>query len=102
MKPISTHDALPKNKTYVLVHLKNPPWSDQDDPVGLKWDVAKFRRGLSEDERKALNGNEPRKYRYNSSDVFGNNLVPYCWDTFGPDTHFGQDVDYWCELPDLS
>ena len=101
MNIISTQDALPKNKTYVLVHLSNPPWIDSDDSVGLKWVVAKFQQGISVEEREALLLDDPRKNRYTGADEDGNNLVPYNWNEFGPDCHFGQEVDYWCHLPTL-
>jgi hypothetical protein len=97
MQIISTEDALPKDRTYVLIHLSDPPWSDGDDTVGLKWTVAKFVRGITMEER--ANILPPRSTSYQGCDVHGNNLKPYCWREFGPSTHFGQEVDYWCELP---
>lgn len=89
----------PKNRTYVLIHVPNRPWYDSDDEVGKFWKVAKFVRGISEEERE--NAMLPRRNTYKGCDVHGNNLVPYNWTEFGPDSHFGQDVENWCELPTL-
>ena len=89
----------PKNKTYVLIHVPTRPWGDSDDEVGKFWKVAKFIRGISEEERTALPFTDARRNNYRGSDVHGNNLVPYKWDEFGPGSYFGQEVENWCELP---
>lgn len=74
---ISVEDRLPENKTYVLVHLLNDNWSDSNDQEGCLFVVAKFVRTREKDS---------------------NNLRPYKWEEFGPDTHFGQDVDFWMPI----
>ena len=123
MNMIRVEDRLPENNEYVLIHLTITNWGDGDDPEGKRfWRVAKFIRGISEDEREAMKqgqiddqsetgltcptppgewvSHESRRSNvYKRGDEHGNNLVPYCWDEFGPSNHFGQDVDVWCELP---
>ena len=71
---------LPNDGQYVLVHIKNRLWTDPRDPFGVFWKVVRF---VDRDERK-----------FNP-----NNKKPYLWREFGPGTYFGQDVDYWIELP---
>jgi hypothetical protein len=91
---------LPKDKQYVLAHLTIDNWHDSDDPKGNRyWVVVKFRRGLSLQERDSLADSDPRKGAYKFGDQEGNNKVPYEWDTFGSSSFFGQEVDYWEELP---
>lgn len=88
----------------------------------LIWDggchVAKIRRGISEETRAAMRRGEMsnpvsdywsassgnvrlrRSEMYTSADVWGNNLVPYCWDEVsGPHHWHGQDVKFWMPLP---
>lgn len=104
MNPISVKDRLPENNTYVLIHAPNRPWipsPNTTNPEGVFWIVAKFVRGISEEERNSLDVSDERRNRYCSADVHGNNLLPYCWNEFGPDSFFGQEVEHWCELPTL-
>lgn len=102
MNIISVKDRLPENNTYVLIHLKKTKWHDKDDDEGaIYWTVAKFVRGISKEERKIMT-DEYRKSIYSSCDEDGNNKKPYCWLEFGPGEYFGQDVDYWAYLPDIS
>ncbi len=101
MQKISVKDKLPEQNQYVLIHLTISNWGDDDDPAGKRyWRVAKFKKGISEEERERLPDNDRRKREYHSEDAYGNNKVPYLWDEFGPNSHFGQDVDYWCALPE--
>lgn len=87
-------EKLPDDLQYVLVHLNINNWRDGDDPKEKRyWRVAKFIRGQTVEEvKKSRVAGKP--------DEDGNNLRPYCWDEFGPHTHFGQDVDKWCHLPE--
>jgi len=95
-------DKLPKHNQYVLARLNITNWGDDDDPTGNRyWVVVKFKRGLSLEERDEVPRMNPRRYEFHSCDEHGNNLKPYCWDSFGPSCHFGQDVDVWCELPNM-
>ena len=119
----STKEKLPDDGAYVLIYLTKSNWSDYDDEDGKRyWRVAKFTRGISEEERHQMrNGNIPdeivigyscptppgklvkheskRSSIYESCDVHGNNLVPYSWKEFGPSNYFGQEVDIWAPLP---
>ena len=123
MDLIRVEDRLPENNEYVLIHLTITNWKDKDDTGGKRfWRVAKFIRGISKEEREAMKqgrvydpieigrtcptppgewvSHETRRSNvHKSEDESGNNLVPYCWDEFGPGNRFGQDVDLWAELP---
>lgn len=103
MKKININDRLPNDNQYVLVHLTNDNWLDDDDPEGNRYfKVAKFIKGLSQQDRDELPEGHPRKNSYHMEDVSGNNQVPYCWSSFGMDVYFGQEVDFWFELPKLN
>jgi hypothetical protein len=78
IKRISKGEIPPMGK-YVLIYANNRLWSDSTDPDNVYWKVAKC---------------VPAK-------IFGNNKVPYEFKEFGPDKHFGQSIDIWCELPSL-
>ncbi len=102
MQLINVINHLPVENTYVLIHLTKNNWHDRDDLLNNRyWKVAKFIRGISVKERAALEDHDIRKRTYRAEDEDGNNQVPYAWDEFGPATIFGQEVDYWCELPQL-
>lgn len=102
---ISVNDGLPEDGEAVLI------W------VG-KVQVARIYKGITEEEREKMkNGELPnpsetawssstgyvsikRSETYRRCDVFGNNSVPYCWEsTSGPMKWFGQNVSYWMPLP---
>lgn len=117
MEKISVKDRLPEENQYVLAHVTLTNWGDKDDPTGNRyWKVVKFTRGISMMEREQMKIDSPeipeshpsipnmlvyrsRAYSFHNADEHGNNKVPYKWDEFGPGGYFGQDVDYWCELP---
>lgn len=90
---------LPENKQYVLAHLTVTNWSDSDDEEGKLWKVVKFVRGISQSERDSLPDDHYLKNSFTSGDEWGNNKRPYVWNSFGPSMYWGQDVDYWMELP---
>lgn len=104
---ISVEDRLPEEGKYVLV------FSDSIQ-------VARIEKGITEEQREKMkNGELPdleepcfagnigfrmlrRSNLYRSADVFGNNLVPYCWRVRGaPAELFGQRVSHWMPLPEL-
>jgi hypothetical protein len=100
MNKISVSDYLPKENQYALIHLTYTNWGDNDDPNGDRyWTVAKLVKGISENDRELLNDDDSRKSTYCNGDEWGNNKMPYVWQEFGPSCHFGQEVDFWCELP---
>jgi len=116
-----TKDKLPNEGEYVLVWAGNRPWGGTD--MSRFWKVAMITYGITEEKREELKleyeqtgKNEeveeitgwclseglhktPRHRVYQAGDVHGNNEVPYEWDEFGPDKHFGQDIKYWAYLP---
>jgi len=100
MNKINPKEKLPEPNQYVLAFFPSRPWSDyscKNDEH--KWVVVKFKKGLSEDERNKLGRDNPLKKTYRREDVFGNNVLPYCWDTFGAISFFGHECAAWCELP---
>ena len=121
----STAEKLPDDGEYVLIYLLKTNWGDDDDKHGKRyWKVAKFVKGITEEDRtKMRNGELPdsvetgwtrptppgdwishenkRSSTYKQGDVHGNNSVPYAWDAFGPGSYFGQEVNIWARLPDL-
>lgn len=93
---------LPKNKQYVLIHLTLDNWGDSDDPDGNRYyQVAKFVRGLSYEAREKLPFDDQRKILFRGCDEWQNNSVAYSWMPFGESGFFGQEVDFWCELPSI-
>lgn len=103
IKRISRGEMPPKNK-YILIFLHNRPWNDDDDPSGVRWDVAKCEYGISKEERYRLSisknlDDQRRAKLFYSCDEDGNNLRPYSFKQFGPSEYYGQEVDIWCELP---
>ena len=103
---ISVKERLPEEGKYVIV------W------VGSA-QVARIEKGITEEERQKMKNGEiedrieygwsqstgfmplKRSDLYKSCDVFGNNLVPYCWKANGgPMEWFGQNVTHWMPLPE--
>lgn len=97
---IPTDEKLPPEGEYVLVVHTRGTWIDEGDPDRVNCVVAKLVRGISHAERTALRAvNDPRASRYHRADEHANNERPYCWDTFGPDSFFGQMISYWMPIP---
>lgn len=88
----------PRDGQYVLVKLLKDNWI-ADDKGDHYFKVVQFVRGLSLAEREALPDTDRAKYSFCSADVHGNNLRPYCWDTFGPSCYFGQEATHYWDLP---
>lgn len=103
---ISVDERLPEEGEYVIV------W------VGSV-QVARIEKGITEEERQKMKNGEvedrieygwsqstgfiplKRSNTYKACDVFGNNLVPYCWKANGgPMEWFGQNVTHWMPLPE--
>lgn len=99
MTLIHIKDKLPEDNQTVLIHLNNENLGNNPD---WYWVTATFRRGLSQAERAKLSDSNIRKRTYSFGDEEGNNAVPYKWDGHGYSSYWGQDVDYWCELPKLN
>jgi len=119
MNWISVKDKLPEPNKYVFIRHCLTNWKDPDHQSGVQYDVAKFVRGISLEERKLMKeGKLPsskssgwclsdgwkeheRWQIYRSEDEHGNNSVPYDWETFGPMKYFGQDVTHWMPIPEI-
>lgn len=116
---VSVGDRLPEDKQWVLVRLEKTNWQSDGKIVGdhlLR--VVQFNRGLTEEDRELMRSgvfnNEiercwnaaddyhdvPRSELYKGCDQKGNNLKPYNWSTFGASNFFGQEVEYWMDLPE--
>jgi len=98
---ITTHhvkDKLPRSGQWVCARYTGGNWGVSEDL--LYWVVAKFVTGISIAEREALPDGD-RKRTYKGGDEAWNNTRPYEWDTHGALSIFGQEVDYWFELPVL-
>lgn len=64
---------------YVCVHYCGGNWSSKDPHKGQNWSVA---------ARKPCQ-------------VFGNQKLPWRWETFGPGRFFPEDIDMWFYLPEV-
>ena len=95
MKWHLTKDELPEKNEYVLCYVPGRPWFDDTDNDTYHYVVAKLVKGISQEEREALSDDNPRKRKFTTGDECFNNLVPYEWITFGPDSFFGQEVIAW-------
>lgn len=93
-----TSDKLPNPGEYVLAYFPNQPWIS-NDTLQHKWVVVQFVKGISLVDRAKLSNADPRKTLETFGDECGNNLVPYKWKPFGPDSFFGQEASCWCYLP---
>jgi len=116
---ISTQDRLPPEGKYVLARHNRGTWRDSTDQenvncvvVKLKFGISKFQRermkaGLEEDPMEGYMDSGgirqiPRSSVICREDEHGNNLVPYCWEQFGPDNFFGQTITHWMPIPPIS
>jgi hypothetical protein len=124
MNWISTKDKLPEEGKYVLARHNRGTWNDSTDQANVNCVVVKLVRGISMNERKLMEeGNLPshkesgvhydgsfdkpiytsseRWKIYKGEDEYGNNLVPYKWEQFGPDSFFGQTITHWMPIEPL-
>jgi hypothetical protein len=102
-------EQLPIQNQYVLIHVPDRPWGDSDAKQDEhKWVVAKYVAGISAADRAAMKAGtmtNPLEYGHQRSSIYkaedehANNKKAYCWQPFGPDNMFGQEVTQWCELP---
>ena len=116
---VSVDDELPPEGNYVLVHLTKDDWREslqqegaghgvlfaagqRRRPEGAYCKVAKLRRGISLEDREAMKlRGKQRSATVRPEEEYGNNHRPYKWQSFGPDTYLGQEVDYWMHIPSL-
>lgn len=106
LKRISKGEFPPEGK-YIAVYVNNRPWLDSDDRSGVYWKIVKTKYGITGEERLRLAESEKfsdrlRANQYRPEDEGMNNQKPYRFEEFGPDSFFGQEVDIWFELPDIS
>lgn len=97
---IKTSERLPKEGKYVIARHNRNTWHDSTDQKNVNCVVVKLIKGITEEERALLPDTDDRKRRYTKADISGNNLVPYHWEQFGPDSFFGQNIDEWIEIPE--
>ena len=102
MSWISTKNQLPEEGKYVLARHNIGTWIDRGDKENVDCVVVKLVKGISKTERKSLPDDDPRKTRYTSADEHGNNLVPYNWEMFGPDSFFGQTITHWMPIEPIT
>lgn len=98
MEWISVKERLPEERKPVLGYHTRGTWSYPKHPKLINMVVIWLVKGLAEEDRKSLPDNE-RKRTYMFGDEHGNNEVPYQWDSFGPDSFFGQTISHWKPLP---
>lgn len=94
MKWHLTEEELPEEKRLVIAYVPARCWNwhgKGDIHYALVWLV----KGISQQEREKMPLTNKRKYNIYSQDEYGNNLVPYCWEEFGPNYFFGQEVKAW-------
>lgn len=119
MNWISTKDKLPEEGKYVLARHNMDTWNDSTDQDNVNCVVVKLVKGISKEERELMKkgelsqtlergwclsdgwSNTERSRVYKSEDEEGNNLVPYNWQMFGPDSFFGQTITHWMPIKPL-
>ena len=95
-----TSEKLPKEKRLVIAYVPDRPWGwdgEGDIHYALVW----LEKGISLATRARLSPKSRRKKEYYRADEHGNNLRPYCWESFGPDYYFGQEVLAWKYLEEF-
>lgn len=119
----STKDELPEEGKYVLARHNRGTWHDSADQDNVNCVVVKLVKGISIEQRELMKKGElkfktvkivdasgifagssrdiPRYNITRPEDENGNNLVPYKWETFGPDSFFGQVITHWMPIKPL-
>ena len=115
---IKTSDKLPPEGKYVLARHTRGTWHDSSDQENVNCVVVKLVKGLSETQRNQMKSGEiddpmvdcfisgrnwpsPRSSIYAPGDQYDNNMKPYHWSQFGPDSFFGQAISHWMPIPKL-
>lgn len=103
MTPYHVSTKLPSPNQWVLARYTGGSWSHSGaiNPGGQNWKVVLFIRGMSRAERAELPDRDSRRLILQLGDEGMSNERPFCWDELGPGCLFGQDVDYWVELPTI-
>lgn len=113
MEWINVETKLPDNGEYVLCYFEKAPWISKD--IRYKLCVARFRRGITLDERKrmemgmdddpyevytnAIDGRHKikRSKVYHAEDEQESNSAGYLWDIHG-NTYPAYYVTMWCRI----
>ena len=116
---IKSEKDLPKEGKYVIGKHNRGTWHDSDDQENVNTVVVKLVKGIAESDRDLMRDGKldnpesagwclsegttytKRSEIYKGEDVSGNNLVPYNWETFGPDSFFGQAITHWATIEPL-
>lgn len=96
MKARSANNGeLPESGQYVLGLVNGRPWVSNTDNVGNRFfKVVMFIKGRkNEDITDGI---------YRSEDEHGNNQKPYYWKEFGTGSYFGQEIDLWFDLNEIT
>ena len=104
---INSVNDLPEEGKYVLARHNRGTWHDSDDQKNVNCVVVKLVKGLSKEDRQLMKEGklpDPVEFGFKRSrmehgeDEMNNNLVPYNWQTFGPDSFFGQSIFEWTPI----
>ena len=96
-KWIPVSERLPEEGEWVLVTVYSIHFGN-DAPFRA---IVRLKKGITEEERSNLKKKgDKRAKQYRFCDIFGNNLVPYAWETWGNSYYFGQQVNAWMPLPE--
>lgn len=96
-----TKDELPKENKACVIWIPKRPWELDKVGSGIFYKVAWLVRGISLKERESMKESERRKHIYRPEDEYGNNQVSFYWETFGPDSYFGQEVIAWTYIEEV-
>jgi len=116
---INSEKDLPEEGKYVIAKHNRGTWHDSDDQENVNTVVVKLVKGISAKERELMRGTSKdyqdspaedhgfykksglRSDTYKFGDEEGNNTVPWAWNSFGPDSFFGQQITHWCLIAPL-
>lgn len=116
---IKSEKDLPQEGKYVIAKHNRGTWQDSDDQENVNTVIVKLVLGISEKERQEMKGtgkdyqDSPaenhgfyktsglRSDTYRQGDEHGNNAVAWEWDSFGPDSFFGQTITHWMPIEPL-
>jgi len=96
MKPYSTNNGqFPRDGQYVLGKVIGRPWIvDDSEQYNVFFRVVQFKKGRL--------ASEITDGRYRSQDQCFNNQKPYMWDEFGSLSFFGQEIEEWWHLQEIT
>lgn len=117
---VSVGERLPEEGKYVIAKHNLGTWKDGKDPINVNTVIVKLEKGISKEERQKMKSGELPDYAYPplwteadgykilkrssvyiDADEWENNKVPYCWESFGIDKFFGQEITHWMPITEL-